>query len=90
MGTFEDYNFKEESMDLQTNDILFLYTDGVTEAFNIEKDLYSEEQLQEFLNSIAAVDDCQTIDNKVIESIDTFAGGAEQSDDITLLTIKIN
>lgn len=90
MGTFEDYIFKEENMDLQTNDILFLYTDGVTEAFNMEKDLYSEEQLLEFLNSIATVDDCQTIDNKVIESIDTFAGCAEQSDDITLLTIKIN
>ena len=90
MGTFEDYIFKEENMDLQTNDILFLYTDGVTEAFNMEKDLYSEEQLLEFLNSIATVDDCQTIDKKVIESIDTFAGSAEQSDDITLLTIKIN
>ena len=90
MGNFEDYNFKQENIYLHTNDILFLYTDGVTEAFNMDKELYSDERLLQLLNSIAHVDNCHTIDSLVIESIDEFAGGAEQSDDITLLTIKFN
>lgn len=90
MGNFEDYNFKEECIHLHTNDILFLYTDGVTEAFNVDKELYSDERLLQLLSSIAHMDNCQAIDSRVIESIDEFAGGAEQSDDITLLTIKFN
>lgn len=90
MGNFEDYKFKQETIHLHTNDILFLYTDGVTEAFNMKQELYSDGRLLKFLNSIAAIDSCQTIDTRVIASIDAFAGGAEQSDDITLLTIKIN
>lgn len=90
MGNFEDYNFKEETITLHSNDILCLYTDGVTEAFNHEQQLYSDERLLTFLNSIATIDNCSIIDAKISESIDAFADGAEQSDDITLLTIKIN
>lgn len=90
MGNFENYNYKEETLILHPNDILCLYTDGVTEAFNHKQELYSDERLLALLNSIATVDNCRVIDASISESIDDFAAGAEQSDDITLLTIKIN
>jgi sigma-B regulation protein RsbU (phosphoserine phosphatase) len=79
--------FAEKSFTLAEGEILILYTDGVTEAFNRNGDLF---QLQRLLD--IAQQQCdrppQEFMLAVIGGVDAFAAGAVQNDDITCLVIR--
>ena len=90
LGINEEAQFKQQEVYLKQGDELFLYTDGVTEAINKEKKLYSIERLYSNLNKINQKSSCQDILRDVKLSIDDFAQGMYQSDDITMLAIKLN
>lgn len=90
LGINEEAQFKQQEVYLKQGDELFLYTDGVTEAINKEKKLYSIERLYSNLNKINKKSSCQDILRDVKLSIDEFAQGMYQSDDITMLAIKLN
>ena len=87
--------YKDQTLQLQKNDILYLYTDGVTEAMDADENLYGEDRLIELLsfgknypapsgeNGIAGA-----ICEMVKTDIDSFVKGAEQSDDITMLCVR--
>lgn len=90
LGINEEAQFKQQKVYLKQGDELFLYTDGVTEAINKEKKLYSIERLYSNLNKINQKSSCQDILRDVKLSIDEFAQGMYQSDDITMLAIKLN
>ena len=81
--------YKEESIILEPGDAIYFYTDGVTEAMNMNQDLFSEERLLEALN---ANKDCEPREllAAIKREIITFANGAEQADDITMLALKTN
>lgn len=88
LAGMEDFRFTEKKILLGDGDILFLYTDGVTEAVNTDNDLYSDNRLLKELNtdiSRSVVD----LLKAVKADIDLFAGDAEQSDDITMLALSI-
>jgi serine phosphatase RsbU (regulator of sigma subunit) len=93
MGLGLDYtiNFKnkleETEIDLFENDLLVLYTDGITESKNSEMDDFGEKLFEEILleNRNEAVDD---ISNKVIREITLFSKNNSQHDDITLVILK--
>ena len=86
-GIVEGYNFTEDSFLLEHGDTLLLYTDGVTEAVNIENEEYGEERLEALLKNTSKAD-CQQMIDAVKADVKDFAEDAEQSDDITLLAIK--
>ena len=86
-GVFESFEFSEDTLQLEHGDMLLLYTDGVTEATDIEFKEYGEKRLEELIKQNAKVD-CQTMIDTVKADVKAFAGEAEQSDDITLLTLK--
>ena len=67
---------------------LVLYTDGVTEAMNIDGNLYGEERLATTLTNSAPPSDCRAVINQILHDIHQFAGDAEQSDDITMLLLR--
>lgn len=90
LGINEEAQFKQQEVYLKQGDELFLYTDGVTEAINKEKKLYSIERLYSNLNKINQKSSCQDILRDVKLSIDEFVQGMYQSDDITMLAIKLN
>lgn len=90
LGINEEAQFKQQEVYLKQGDELFLYTDGVTEAINKEKKLYSIKRLYSNLNKINQKSSCQDILRDVKLSIDEFAQGMYQSDDITMLAIKLN
>jgi len=76
-------------LNLSPGDMLYLYTDGVTEAMNDEKELYSEERLQAILDREGTAGrPVREILAAVRTDIDLHADGAEQSDDITMLGIR--
>ena len=63
-------------------------TDGVTEAMDKEKNLYSEKRLEETLNNIDGSLSVEEILAEVRKDIEIHAEGAEQSDDITMLGVR--
>ena len=87
--------YKEQTLKLQKGDILYLYTDGVTEATDASEKQYGEDRLKKLLsfgNDYPAPSGDNGIAGAVCElvtkDIDAFVQGAEQSDDITMLCVK--
>ena len=87
--------YKDHTLQLQKGDILYLYTDGVTEAMNADEQLYGEDRLIELLSfgdHYPAPSGENGIPGAVCEmvttDIDRFVQGAEQSDDITMLCVR--
>lgn len=86
VGLFGGFQFEGESMKLERGDILFLYTDGVTEAESSDKSLYGEKRLLSVLS--AAPHRPKYLVSEVTSDIDIHSSGAVQSDDITMLAIS--
>ncbi|MFO7445570.1 MAG: SpoIIE family protein phosphatase [Ignavibacteriaceae bacterium] len=89
LGVVEGYNFTSGKFKLEPCDTFFLFTDGVTEAFNKEEDLYGEKRLEEKLTEFSG-NSTKDIINKVIEDVKLFSAGAPQSDDITVMGLRYN
>jgi len=79
--------YKRQVLNLVPGDIIFLYTDGITEATNGCNELYGEERLLNLVNSRDFVD-MQDLCVTVKEDVDAFVGDAPQFDDITMLAFK--
>ena len=95
LAEIEDVIYKEHTVQLQKGDILYLYTDGVTEAMNAAEDLYGEKRLLELLSFGDNYPEPDIINGTagsvceiVSADINTFVDGVEQSDDITMLCIR--
>lgn len=87
LGFMEDEHFKSKKVQLHAGDTLFLYTDGITEAFNTEDVAFGEERLEILLK--ANFDkSIKEISQACVTGVKEFCGNAPQSDDITLLAIK--
>jgi sigma-B regulation protein RsbU (phosphoserine phosphatase) len=89
LGIAADTRYVGNRLELLPEDILFLYTDGVTEAMNIDNVQFSEEKLIDILdkNKDEMVSD---IINNVKVAVEQHASGTTQSDDITMLILKYN
>ena len=73
--------------DLVTGDLIFQYTDGVTEATNVENQLYGMERLEQVLNRVKDRTPSEILP-EVKKDIDAFVGEAPQFDDITMLCVE--
>ncbi|MBO4401470.1 MAG: SpoIIE family protein phosphatase [Selenomonadaceae bacterium] len=89
LGVIEDLNFAQKSITLEAGDEIFLYTDGVTEAMNEAHELFGEKALQEALNGQPLEASPKETIEAVLAAVRAHAGAAEQSDDITMLTLKV-
>ncbi|MEJ2636280.1 MAG: SpoIIE family protein phosphatase [Calditrichia bacterium] len=80
---------RADKIRLHPDDILVVYTDGITEAMNHKRELYGEER---FLSAIRRYGNLDVVDfvKNVKEDILNFTGGYEQNDDITLVAFKEN
>ncbi len=88
VGIFPNAEYEQEAMTLCPGDLLVVFTDGVTEAFNVENEEFGEERLVGVVNSCLDLS-CAGIQDRIITEIDRFAGGASQHDDITLLVMRV-
>lgn len=84
LAGLEGTRYRENVMQMEPDDCLFLYTDGITEATNGDLELYGERRLQEALNQQEHLPVRQMLTG-IKASINAFVGGAEQFDDITML-----
>jgi sigma-B regulation protein RsbU (phosphoserine phosphatase) len=86
-GIMEEMRYSTKTMTLKPGDLLFIYTDGVTEAMNPDGELFGEDRL---MGLLAAEKEpfAPKLVKDVGEAIRVFARGAEQSDDITMLAMQ--
>lgn len=87
LGCFENHDFTSRNIHLNPNDGILLFTDGVTEAFNQDENIYGTERLEQLLLNPDRIN-ANSIVNAVINDVNNFAQGVPQSDDITLLSLK--
>lgn len=87
VGGFEDFSYKSESAQLDPGDSLFLYTDGITEAFDAKDEAFGDERLEDSLVELYH-DDAKTIIEGVYADLGEFIGDTTQSDDITMVVVK--
>lgn len=87
LGVIEDVEYESARLSMEPNDVLLIYTDGITEAMNTEREEYGVERVSEVL-----VNNCSKsaveIQNIILEEVKKHAGGYPQSDDITIMVIK--
>lgn len=87
LGVMGDLEYKDSIITLEKGDLLFLYTDGVTEAETQDGSLFTDQRLIDSLNqhqSLATSELINTIGSEVVN----FAAGKPQSDDITMLAVR--
>lgn len=82
-------SIQTDSIKLLEDDVLISYTDGITEAMNTSRDLFSEERFLESIRKFAHHDAKGFVEN-MRQEILSFTQGAPQNDDITFVAIKEN
>ena len=80
--------YRAGSMMLDPGDKIFQYTDGVTEATNVNNELYGMERLGAILNQVKSASPGEILP-AVKADIDAFVGEADQFDDITMLCLEL-
>ncbi|MFQ6100379.1 MAG: GAF domain-containing protein [Anaerolineae bacterium] len=87
LGVLEVVQLEERAVLLETDDCLVLYTDGITEAFSSEGDMYSEERLRA---TVQAADghSAQAVLDAIDSSVIAFIGDTPPSDDRTLMVLR--
>ena len=86
LAGMEGMPYVQSQIQMQEGDVLLLYTDGVTEATSVEKELYGEERLKRICEN-ATDNSPQKLLEMVWEDVDAFQKGGEQFDDITMLAV---
>ncbi|UBF24577.1 SpoIIE family protein phosphatase [Kovacikia minuta CCNUW1] len=87
LGILEGLVYQECKTTLGTGDILITYTDGVTEAMDSERHLFSDERLIKLLKS-GQYNSAREAINLTTEAVRMFQGEAEQADDLTMLALQ--
>lgn len=87
-GIKKDISFEQKSVQLETGDILLLYTDGIVEAENIDKELFGTERLGKLLEESRDLNPQETIE-RIMNQVRIFTGMRHFNDDITMVVMKI-
>ena len=91
LAGMDTVKYKPQELEIEPGDILYLYTDGVTEATDANSELYGEDRLLNILNSIYTDDlTMKELCDGVKADVDKFVGDAPQFDDITMIAFKYN
>ena len=89
LGIRKDKRCADQSVQLGRGDMIYLYTDGVTESKNDQGEFYGRERLLAALKKTEKNSPMETV-SEMQDDISLFSEGAEQFDDITMLSIKYN
>jgi sigma-B regulation protein RsbU (phosphoserine phosphatase) len=89
LGFDSGLEFQATELTLSDGDAVVFYTDGVSEAFNPERELYGSERLLADATGLAG-QSANAISAGLLAKVRAFAGTAPQSDDIAILTFKVN
>ena len=88
LGFLPDQEYRQMTQLIDPGDIIVLYTDGVTEVFNGQDELFGEDRLKKIISDTKHLS-AKEIKLHIIEAVQNFAPDTEQQDDITLVVIKV-
>jgi len=87
VGAMDGLAYGEDSVNLGRDDQLLIFTDGITEAMDVSDQLYGEQRVIDLFESTrGAANDVLVA--ATLDSVESFAGEAEQADDITILALQ--
>ena len=87
LGIDGSYAYVAQRAQIKYGDMLFLYTDGLTEAENEQHELFGERRMKEALEQMHGLRP-RTIIDGMEAGVAAFVGGAQQSDDLTMMAIR--
>jgi PAS domain S-box-containing protein len=87
LGAVENKEYKSKNVVIALDDVIVMYTDGVTEAINSQLEMFGESRLIEIIQKKSDLT-AQGILNEILLGVKAFSGDAAQYDDITLMVIK--
>ena len=88
IGGMEGMKYAEYEIQLDSGEMLFLYTDGVPEATDSENKMYGTDRLLEAMNSKEHTDPLELL-GSITDNVDQFVGEADRFDDMTMLAVTI-
>lgn len=80
--------FQETAVDLNPGDLLVVFSDGVSEVNNPDGDIWNEDELEQVVASCAGLS-ADEARRRILDAVQSFADGAEPSDDITLVVYRM-
>ena len=89
LAGMEGIKYRKNELQLMPGDKIYLYTDGVTEATDSNTELYGEQRLLDFVNSLENTEP-ESLCKLIKEDVDEFVGTAPQFDDITMLSLNFD
>jgi phosphoserine phosphatase RsbU/P len=87
LGLLEDETYPSSHIQLDPGDTLLLYTDGITEAEDKDRQLFQDERLKKVFSRYQDAS-LQQLQDGISSAIEEFTGGVSQSDDVTLLVVR--
>jgi serine phosphatase RsbU (regulator of sigma subunit)/pSer/pThr/pTyr-binding forkhead associated (FHA) protein len=87
VGLLEEATFEVAGRKLQPGDKIVIYSDGVTEAQNVQGEFFEKKRLREIVRRHAP-ESCTAIHDAIQGAVSAFAEGARQSDDITVVVVE--
>jgi len=88
LGMLPDVPFEDETIPLNSGDLLLMFSDGITEAMNDREEEFGEQRLMALLGEHAQLDP-EALMAEIVSQAQAFTGGTQQQDDMTLVAIKI-
>lgn len=88
IGAFNNCVYEQETIQMESGDLLVAYTDGVTEARNADDQEFGEEKLQRIIDSSAYVP-AQELSERIVESVREWCGDVPPHDDLTLVVMRV-
>jgi sigma-B regulation protein RsbU (phosphoserine phosphatase) len=88
LGWFDDLPVETHHLQLQVGDLLLFYTDGLTEAQDLDYAEFGPERLAETVKAAARRPDLAGIRDIIVQSIENFVGDAPPNDDRTFVLVR--
>jgi sigma-B regulation protein RsbU (phosphoserine phosphatase) len=88
VGVLDGARFEKKAIALEPGDWIIFYTDGVTEAMDEHKELFSERRLEQFLASLDPNVSAEELTHRLSSEVGQFSATTAQSDDITILVLR--
>ena len=87
IGLVEDYQYSKQEIDIPSGTNIFLYTDGLTEAENANRELFGQQRITDIVTAFKGSP--QELIETMTTAVHQYVGDHEQSDDLTMLAFKL-
>jgi sigma-B regulation protein RsbU (phosphoserine phosphatase) len=89
LGILDDADYQETDIQFKPGDKIIFYTDGIVEAMNAKEEMFGFERLMEIMQHAGDMDP-ESLLNKIVDSVNAFAGNVAQHDDLTIIVLGVS